>query len=123
MAFGLRNATITKLYDASASTPDDYGSVILGIYTILTCRGWLEETQQEARAIGGDSAQSGARFICDRLDSIDEGDILEITPDKVGSEATPTAKKWRIERISKYTSSTRQKKRVRRIELDLIEEK
>lgn len=122
MGFGQVNATITKLYQASGSTKDDYGSPVLASPVVLGLTGWFEENYSDTRQTGGDGYRAQARFICNHSDSITEGDIIEITLMRVGSEVAISAKLWRIERISKLSSFVLLNNRIRRMEMDLIRE-
>ena len=123
MGFGQVNATITKLYQATEVTKDDYGSPILASPNdTLAHKGWFEEIFSDTRQTTGDAYKGQARFICNHSDLIIEGDIIEITPMRVGSETVQSAKNWRIERISKPSSFIRLNSRIRRMEMDLIRE-
>ena len=118
--FGRQNSKITEVY--SVANKDIYASITLGTPTTATHRGWLEITDTESRAVGGDTWARTAIFISDVLDSLAEGDIVTIQEDQLGVEPSPTNRKWRIENKNIYYGFVRMAKRTRRMELNLREE-
>ncbi len=120
--FGFVNATVTKIYVAANQTFDIYGSVSLTTPINTTYRFWYEEVSDEKREAGGDTYVRKARLIGNHQDDMDEGNFVTVQPDKVGSETQEPARNWRIENRKTPTGSTNANQRIRRIELDLIEE-
>lgn len=112
--FGLENATITKIYSISNQTKNIYGSPVFTNPTAVSKRVWLEETSDERRESDGDSFSRRANVYSNRL-SVNEGDVLEITPD---TATGMTKRNWRIEQKRDFCSSVE----IYRTDLNLVEE-
>lgn len=122
MAFGKTNSTITKLYQTSTQTKDIYASVTLDNPADTTHRVWVEKHKSESREVGGDNFKSTNKVIGPQLDGLNEGDIIEITPDQIGNEPSPLVKNWRVVEASFYSGFAARNSRIRRMELVIIEE-
>lgn len=124
VVFGKQNAAITAVYARGSQDFDVFGSIDLTTPGAVNYRGWFEEVATESRQASGDTFARRAIYITDyREDDLDEGNVVTITPDQVGTETAQDVRKWRIERQNKFFGFVHGNKRKRRIELELVEQK
>lgn len=120
--FGITNATITEIYKASDQSTDIYGSRNTSAATSVSHKAWFEKTTSESRQIGGDTFKRQAKLVTSHLDDLEEGNVITVVPNQIGSETEQTTRKWKIENCNRGYSSVINNRRIRRIELNLIEE-
>lgn len=116
-SFGFQNATITKLYAVDSSDSDTYGSPDLTSPTVTTARVWFEDTTTEQRQVDGDSYDESAIVTGPLLEGIKEGDVIEITLDSIGAEASENVNNWRIEKRDIPRGLPSVNSRIRQMEL------
>lgn len=121
--FGQVNAKITKLWAKTLENVDIHGTIDDDDFEELDHDCWLEETTSYERQVGFDSQNRLATLICNTLDEIKEGDVLEVTPTIFSGESLTTYR-WKVLSLKNFYSFPRPNlTRIRRMELDLIQER